>query len=290
MPVIGVISVILICNSDPRTSEGHEYDNSVYVYDERSSLLLHHHLSGNCAGEKLRCPPLPSHITMVKMTKASDSVMVRLGIASVVVCGLSHVHFSARSLLVESGKQFASIELNQDVVIDVGDPFDKNTTTPLFFHVPKAGGTTVQDITARCLGLVVASEVGARYGHAEDRSIRTFTLEDDGATFVNVDTTLPEGLQRAKEMGFAESGLADVIFSGFIPQATNTIFDDDHRASAFGLFRHPFSKAISQFYYLQKATWEVRISISLNMIPFIVTSAHSFSTFVSLPIIRNGRT
>jgi hypothetical protein len=200
------------------------------------------------------------------MTKPGNRVMLLVCVASVISFSLSHLHFLSRGLQgVVSGEQFASSELNQDVVIDVGDPFDKNTTTPLFFHVPKAGGTTVQDFTARCLGLVVASEVGVTYGHANDRTIHTFTLEDDDSTFVNIDPTLPEGLERAKKMGFAKSGLADVVFTGFIPQATNTIFDDDHRASTFAIFRHPFSKAISQFYYLQKATHEVRISISLNI-------------------------
>ena len=33
--------------------------------------------------------------------------------------------------------------------------------TPVFWHVPKSGGTTVQVITARCLGLVTASGTGA---------------------------------------------------------------------------------------------------------------------------------
>lgn len=33
--------------------------------------------------------------------------------------------------------------------------------TPVFWHVPKSGGTTAQVITARCLGLVTASGTGS---------------------------------------------------------------------------------------------------------------------------------
>lgn len=37
--------------------------------------------------------------------------------------------------------------------------------TPLFWHVPRAGGSTMKDIMGQCLGLVSASEVGVRDGH-----------------------------------------------------------------------------------------------------------------------------
>lgn len=146
-------------------------------------------------------------------------------------------------------------DINENVLVDVRDLETHASVTPLFFHIPKAGGTTIQDLTAFCLHLVTASEVGAVNGHDKDTKIGKFSF-DDGATFVNVDTTSKGGLKRAHDLGFVKADLADLVITGFIPQATHALFDEDHKASMFTIFRRPADRAVSLFYYLQDATWE----------------------------------
>ena len=77
----------------------------------------------------------------------------------------------------------------------------------------------------------------------------------DRSPFVNVDTTTVEGISRAREMGFADSGLADAVVTPFIFEA-NDLVTPTARGRLFTVFRHPIERAISMFYYLQIADWE----------------------------------
>ena len=74
--------------------------------------------------------------------------------------------------------------------------------------------------------------------------------------FVNVDTTSQKGILRAAKLGLVASGKADMIFTSDINFAAAHLFDSNHRARIFSLFRHPVDRSVSKFYYLQTATWE----------------------------------
>lgn len=50
---------------------------------------------------------------------------------------------------------------------DVFDP-PEPTDTPLFFHIPKAGGTTIKNVVGTCHRLTMATEVGVMNGHDKD--------------------------------------------------------------------------------------------------------------------------
>lgn len=67
------------------------------------------------------------------------------------------------------GNKSNSIQLPSelDYVSDVTEP-TKISDTPVFWHVHKAGGTTVVDIFSTCFGFVVAAEVGVLEGHGEE--------------------------------------------------------------------------------------------------------------------------
>jgi len=118
--------------------------------------------------------------------------------------------------------------------------------------VPKSGGTVIQDILAQCLALPVASEVGGA-NRTQDSSLRI--VEVDELRFVNVDTTTVAGLAKARDLGLAQSGLAEAAFTSFLREAA-PLFDDQHKGRIFALFRHPVRRAVSLFYYLQVAKWE----------------------------------
>jgi hypothetical protein len=137
-------------------------------------------------------------------------------------------------------------------VVDVGA---HNThATPVFWHVPKAGGTTVSDLLASCLQLTVAAEVGILGGH--DMDTRLESVDVEGLSYVNVDTTTIRGIQRAQEMGFANAQPASVVITSYLREATTQLFTPDHPATLFTLLRHPVPRAVSMFYYLQEAHWE----------------------------------
>jgi hypothetical protein len=98
-------------------------------------------------------------------------------------------------------------------------------------------------------------------------------ISEDGRKYVNVDVTTSEGIQRASQLGFASSQLADVIFTPLLLESAESLFvnngnsknNDDSATSTgtssrkgrmFALFRHPVQRVTSIFYYLQSATWE----------------------------------
>jgi len=130
---------------------------------------------------------------------------------------------------------------------------------PVFWHIPKAGGSTIKDIMGACHRFVMATESGVADGHDQDTEIAIVKIPrrpgQDPTPFVNVDPTTVEGLQRASAMGLAQSRLANVMVTQFIYDA-NDIFDHAHRGRLFTVFRHPIDRAVSMFTYLQYADWE----------------------------------
>jgi hypothetical protein len=136
---------------------------------------------------------------------------------------------------------------------------------PFFFHVPRSGGSTIKDILGGCYGFTEATDVGGR----QQGRLRAASLEvvhaDDGAAYVNVDTSTAEGIQRAKNMGLVESGLANVIISQHLHPAA-TLFNSDQLGRCFSMMRHPIERAVSMFHYLAVANWEPTYDPSLAYI------------------------
>lgn len=78
-----------------------------------------------------------------------------------------------------------------------------------------------------CAGLVTASDVGARDGHALDANL-TIVRDELGSRYVNVDTSTVNGIKRAKNLGLVESGLADVVVTQYL-YAGATLFNPNKR-------------------------------------------------------------
>eukprot|EP00970_Alexandrium_tamarense_P003368 scaffold529_cov196-Alexandrium_tamarense.AAC.64 len=131
---------------------------------------------------------------------------------------------------------------------------------PLFFHIPKAAGTAIQNLYW-CMGLTLANEVGAneKFAHNKDTKLLEFQpFHSLDYHVVNVDTTSRNGILRAKNMGLVSSTdpAVDVVVSGEINYAAQNLFDEGHKGRVVAMFRHPVERAISMFYYLRKADWE----------------------------------
>ncbi len=60
---------------------------------------------------------------------------------------------------------------------DTWDPHEE-TDTPVFWHVPKAGGSTVKDIMGTCHRMTMASEAGIAEGHGEETVSSLFLIDE----------------------------------------------------------------------------------------------------------------
>ena len=133
--------------------------------------------------------------------------------------------------------------------------------TAFFFHVPRAGGSTIKSIIGKCLHLVQSSEVGVRDGHDRDTMLQVLDVE--GNSYVNVDTTTIPGIQHSVDLGLAQSGLANVIVSSYF-QDSAALFDLEHQGRAFILFRDPIERATSMYWHRVKELGDLDTSVSIE--------------------------
>lgn len=124
--------------------------------------------------------------------------------------------------------------------------------TPFYWHIPKAGGTTVQDDYVECFALVEASELG-RNDQENDLKL----VEINGGNYhVNVDTSILPGILHAAELNLVPSRMAEIIFSPLLHESSTHLFSPNFQGQMFAMFRHPVDRVVSLFYYLRSATWE----------------------------------
>jgi len=172
-----------------------------------------------------------------------------------------HFDFTSRNISISEKLQLTGYK-------DVWNWKIEPTDLPVFWHIPKSGGSTVKDIMGSCHRFVMATEAGIRNGHDNDTVLAIVKVvgkegERDGSTpFVNVDTTSVEGIQRAKTLGLAQCGLAKVIVIRNVFES-NILFDEAHKGRLFAVFRHPIDRQVSLFNYLKIATWEPTYNVKV---------------------------
>jgi len=143
---------------------------------------------------------------------------------------------------------------------DVKDP-PRPSDTAFFFHVPRAGGSTMKDIIGKCLKLVQSSEVGVRDGHDKDPTLQVLDVKE--SKYVNVDTTTVPGIQRAVDLGLATSGLTDVVISSYYHESA-ALFDLNHQGRAFMMMRNPIDRAVSMYWHRVKEVGDLDAEISIE--------------------------
>jgi len=146
---------------------------------------------------------------------------------------------------------------------DIDQPFNKQVDLPFFWHVPRTGGTTLNDILAECLQLTVASNSGVFEGHGDDVELQIVHF-DRHYNYVNVDLSTFEGIARAKKLSMVTSGLADVAVSSLMFEAA-TMFNEANKGRMFALFRHPVERAVSLFHFLQDTQWRRSSTKNLDL-------------------------
>jgi len=133
---------------------------------------------------------------------------------------------------------------------DTSTPRDASDI-PFFWHTPRSGSTTVKNMMSVCFGKVLASDLGGVIG-AQPQKLSLVKLGN--VQVVNVDLSSIEGIQRAKALQLVENNLADAIASPFISDAS-VLFNPNHQARLFALFRHPVHRSASLFYHQANAVW-----------------------------------
>ena len=161
---------------------------------------------------------------------------------------------------------------------------------PIFWHIPRTGGTTISTLLSKCHALVQATSSfssSSLYTREEDMALAArfrdptlYTVRIHGQQYVNVDLDSLEGVQRAVDGGLIEKELANVVLvpdvrlgsllfdgdtgdGGQQPQLsqTNTTTTQqqqqqdgekkEYKGVMFAMFRHPIERAASLFYHKQ---------------------------------------
>jgi len=143
----------------------------------------------------------------------------------------------------------------------------RETDVPLFWHISRSSGSTMKHILGQCLGLVISSDYGSRFGLEREDALRVVTA-DHGGKYVNVDTSTSGGIDRARSMGLVESSMADVIVTQYLYQAA-TLFNPNQRGRIFAIFRDPIERASSMYHYLQYAAWEPTYDPALSQMSLL---------------------
>jgi len=128
-------------------------------------------------------------------------------------------------------------------------PVIGSSDVPFFWSIPQSGAEVIKEVLKLCMSTVIASEAGGNVNES-DTDLRTVTIF--GRRFINVDVSSTEGIQRARQLNLASSGLPDVIISPLFHDALE-LFDSNHHGRAFTLIRHPLERAASTYYNLKRA-------------------------------------
>jgi len=132
--------------------------------------------------------------------------------------------------------------------------FQRGIDIPFYWHVPRSGGGTMNDLLGSCLHLTLAADAGGGGKDGQEEILKVLRFSHQ-VSYVNVDTSTHQGISRAKNLNLTSSGLADVVISPLLHEASS-LFTPTRRGRMFAIFRHPVERAASLFYFIQESQWQ----------------------------------
>jgi hypothetical protein len=121
---------------------------------------------------------------------------------------------------------------------------NSNTTlraTPVFWSIPRSGGTTVRDIMGKCRGFVIA---GAWIGFADRLQI----VYEDGMKQVTADLSSKETRIKARDQGLKDANPNILLLSSNVFDSSD-VFSGSYQAELWAWFRHPVERQISNYFW-----------------------------------------
>jgi len=137
-------------------------------------------------------------------------------------------------------------------VMTMGPPFDRlrdvvwdqpyrRSDTIVYWQTPKAGENIIPKMLSDCFQLTLATNTGRSYD--DENELRIHKI--DGQSFVNVDTTTVDGIERAEELDLITSGMVDVMISPHVRKISD-IFTWENQGRMFAFFRHPIERELDR--------------------------------------------
>jgi len=191
------------------------------------------------------------------MSEASDTLHINGKVVAKSLDGA--FHHSATKIYVSHAPDDTPIPIEYDAYRDVDDLPLGIMDTPIYWHIPRSGGTTMKLIMSMCMGRVVACEQGA--GHQLDERLEI--ISKAFGNFANVDTSTPLGIERAAEMGLIPARMVDVVITSHIRKASQ-LFDVHHKGRLFAMFRHPIDRIVSLYYFLKMPDQQAAVGLDVN--------------------------
>ena len=124
---------------------------------------------------------------------------------------------------------------------------------PLFWGWSFSGGDALEEVLGRCSSLVQASGKGAGIDGGDGPNLAVVSYL--GKKYVNVDVATREGIERAAVLALGSSGMADVVYSPLLQEAS-TLFSRENQGRLFLLARHPVERELARFRRLREASSE----------------------------------
>ncbi|KAL7545954.1 hypothetical protein ACHAWF_009307 [Thalassiosira exigua] len=155
-------------------------------------------------------------------------------------------------------------------------PYNPLTEIPVFLDVPLSGATAVESVLGRCLRLVQCAKRGGEVLRRECEGEGPEGAGDDAAnnepcdpplrtemvytsTYVNVDCTAPQGIDRGARKELATSEIADAIYTHQIHDAARLFAPPvEAYGRGFLVVRNPLERALAEYERLRVIDPEVK--------------------------------
>ena len=182
----------------------------------------------------------------------------------------SNIGLSSSMMMTRGASSSTAAATTQNSLLDqypynllknVDEIMDTSSDIPFFWHIHKAGGSTLKHIFS-CLRQVQTRKVNKQDCSSEPGDplqlcqLNFDSLSEKTTNVINVDASSLPGISRSMEMNLLNFYPHPFILTSSRVYDALPILTPQRKGRLFLLMRHPVERAISKFYYTKIATWE----------------------------------